>query len=113
MNKFSKERHLGVGPSQPETAKLIDISGNKMTMLYEAYTTSRNRTSPNPQGRRPISPIEVYPKAENTNPNAVWEATQAGVTRSGNKVGVKMVAIRSRFVPDKIEVRLVTRSPST
>jgi nitrous-oxide reductase len=35
----------------------------------------------------------------------VWDAAQAGVTRSGNKVEVKMVAIRSRFIPDRIDVR--------
>ncbi len=105
MNKLSKGRHLSVGPSQPESSQLIDISGSKMTMLYEAYT------EPEPHFAQilkadAIAPIEVYPKAENTNPQAVWEASQAGVTRSGNKVSVKMVAIRSRFVPDKIEVNV-------
>jgi nitrous-oxide reductase len=38
MNKLSKGRHLSVGPSQPESSQLIDITGNKMAMLYEAYT---------------------------------------------------------------------------
>ncbi len=38
MNKLSKGRHVSVGPSQPESSQLIDISGNKMSMLYEAYT---------------------------------------------------------------------------
>ena len=86
MNKLSKGRHVSVGPSQPESSQLIDISGNKMTMLYEAYT------EPEPHFAQilkadAIAPIEVYPKAENTNPNAVWDAAQAGVTRNGNKVG--------------------------
>ena len=98
MNKLSKGRHVSVGPSQPESSQLIDITGNKMTMLYEAYT------EPEPHFAQilkadAIAPIEVYPKAENTHPNAVWDAAQAGVTRTGNKVEVKMVAIRSRFVP--------------
>ncbi|BCS32346.1 nitrous-oxide reductase [Luteitalea sp. TBR-22] len=104
MNKLSKGRHVSVGPSQPESSQLIDISGKKMQMLYEAYT------EPEPHFAQilkadAIAPIEVYPKAENTNPNAVWDASQAGITRSGNKVEVKMVAIRSRFIPDKIEVK--------
>ena len=64
-------------------------------MLYEAYT------EPEPHFAQilkadAIAPVEVYPKAENTNPNAVWDAAQTGVTRSGNKVEVKMVAIRRR-----------------
>jgi nitrous-oxide reductase len=104
MNKLSKGRHISVGPSQPESSQLIDITGNKMEMLYEAYT------EPEPHFAQilkadAIKPIEVYPKAENTNPNAVWDASQASVTRNGNKVTVKMVAIRSRFLPDRIDVK--------
>ena len=38
MNKLSKGRHLNVGPSQPESSQLIDITGEKMKMLYEAFT---------------------------------------------------------------------------
>ncbi len=73
MNKLSKGRHISVGPSQPESSQLIDITGNKMEMLYEAYT------EPEPHFAQilkadAIKPIEVYPKAENTNPNAVWDA---------------------------------------
>lgn len=104
MNKLSKGRHISVGPSQPESSQLIDIAGNKMAMLYEAFT------EPEPHFAQilkadAISPIEVYPKAENTNPNAVWDAAQTGITRTGSKVDVKMIAIRSRFVPDRLEVR--------
>ncbi len=102
MNKLSKGRHLSVGPSQPESSQLIDISGAKMSMLYEAYT------EPEPHFAQilkadAVAPIEVYPKAENTNPNAVWDAAQAGITRNGKQVTVKMVAIRSRFIPDRID----------
>lgn len=103
MNKLSKGRHLSVGPSQPESSQLIDITGDKMTMLYEAFT------EPEPHFAQilkadAITPIEVYPKAENTSPYAVWVPKDAGITRNGNKVEVRMLAIRSRFVPDQIEV---------
>jgi nitrous-oxide reductase len=84
---------------------LIDISGNKMAMLYEAYT------EPEPHFAQilkadAIAPIEVYPKAENSHPKAVWDAKETSVTRAGNKVEVKMVAIRSRFLPDRIDVKV-------
>jgi len=103
MNKLSKGRHVPVGPSQPETSQLIDITGSTMTMLYEAFT------EPEPHFAQilkadAIAPIEVYPRAENTDPNAVWTAAEAGVSRSGNQVTVKMLAIRSRLVPDIVEV---------
>ena len=103
MNKLSKGRHLSVGPSQPESSQLIDITGAKMTMLYETFT------EPEPHFAQilrasTIKPIEVYPRSENTHPQAVWAPEQTGITRSGNKVTVKMMAIRSRFVPDIVEV---------
>ena len=77
MNKLSKGRHLSVGPSQPESSQLIDITGQKMAMLYEAYT------EPEPHFAQilkadAIAPIEVYPKAENQHPNAVWDADAGG-----------------------------------
>lgn len=103
MNKLSKGRHLSVGPAQPEDSQLIDITGKKMEMLYETFT------EPEPHFAQilkadAIKPIEVYPKAENTNPNAVWEAKDTSVTRKGNVVEVKMLAIRSHFTPDRIDV---------
>ena len=104
MNKLSKGRHLSVGPSQPESSELLDISGQKMAMLYESYTEPEPHFAQILKADR-ITPIEVYPKGENHDPNAVWSADQTGVTRKGNKVEIKMMAIRSRFVPDTIEVR--------
>ena len=101
-NKLSKGRHLSTGPSQPESSQLIDITGEKMAMLYETFT------DPEPHFMQilkadAIQPIEVYPRDENKNPNAIWDAASAGVTRNGTTVEAKVMAIRSRFVPDKIE----------
>lgn len=103
MNKLSKGRHLSVGPSQPEDSELIDISGKKMEVLYETFT------EPEPHFAQilkadAISPIEVYPRAENTDPNAVWDAKDTSITRKGNVVEVKMLAIRSHFTPDRIDI---------
>jgi nitrous-oxide reductase len=105
MNKLSKGRHINVGPSQPESSQLIDISGEKMVMVAEAFT------EPEPHFAQilkvdTIKPIEVYPKSENTNPNAVWDLKDGKVSREGNEVTTKMVAVRSRFVPDKIEAKV-------
>jgi nitrous-oxide reductase len=103
MNKLSKGRHLNVGPSQPESSELIDIRGAGMTALYEAYT------EPEPHFAQLVRadllmPIEVYPKAENRDPNAIWRAEDASITRRGNVVEVKMYSIRSYFAPGAIEV---------
>jgi nitrous-oxide reductase len=103
MNKLSKGQHLNIGPSQPESSELIDITGTGMTMLYQAYT------EPEPHFAQLVRadvlhPVEVYPKAENRNPNAVWKAEDASVTRRGTVVEVKMYSIRSYFSPGAIEV---------
>lgn len=105
MNKLSKGRHISVGPSQPESSQLIDISGDKMKMVAEAYT------EPEPHfaqiiAVKDLNPIEVYPKDENKDPNAVWDASETGVTREGDKVTAKVLAIRSRFVPDRIDAKV-------
>jgi nitrous-oxide reductase len=51
-----------------------------------------------------LHPIEVYPKADNHDPNAIWAASDAKVTRRGNVVEVKLYAIRSYFSPSAIDV---------
>ncbi|HEX5177048.1 MAG TPA: cupredoxin domain-containing protein, partial [Chthoniobacteraceae bacterium] len=53
-----------------------------------------------------IKPIEVYPKDENKNPNAIWDMAQAGVTRSGTETTAKVIAVRSRLVPDRIDAQV-------
>ena len=105
MNKLSAGRHVNVGPSQPESSQLIDISGAKMKMVAEAYT------EPEPHFAQilkvsEIQPTEVYPKEENKDPNAVWDKSQTGVTRTGNRTEAKVLAIRSRFYPDRIDAQV-------
>lgn len=101
-NKLSKGRHLSVGPSQPESSQLIDITGEKMEMLYEAYTDAEPHFMQILKADA-IKPIEVYPKNESDNAAAVWEAKDAGVTRTGKTVEAKVIAIRSHFTPDRID----------
>ena len=104
LNKLSHGRHLSVGPSQPESSQLVDISEEKMKLLYDAFT------EPEPHYAQMIKadklhPIEVYLKEENHHPLAIWDVKDAGVTRNGNKVLVKMVAVRSTLTPTDFEVK--------
>ncbi len=104
LNKLSHGRHLNVGPSQPESSQLIDISGEKMKLLYDAFTEPEpHYAQACPAGL--LKPIEVYPLDENTDPMAIKSVEQAGVTRSGNKVDVKMAVVRSTMWPTAVEVR--------
>ncbi|HEX5386782.1 MAG TPA: Sec-dependent nitrous-oxide reductase [Gemmatimonadales bacterium] len=106
MNKMSRGRHLNVGPSIPESSQLIDITGEKMTMIYEAYT------DPEPHfaqlvRREVLKPIEFYPKEESRDPNAVWQPKDAKVTRNAatHTVEGKVYAIRSFYEPSRIQVQ--------
>ncbi len=103
LNKLSHGRHLSVGPSQPESSQLINISGEKMKMLYEAFTEPEPHYAQMIKADK-LKPFEVYQKEENKNPNAIWDVKDANATRNGANVTVKMVAVRSSFEPNKIEV---------
>ena len=103
LNKLSHGRHLSVGPSQPESSQLVDISDEKMKILTDTFT------EPEPHYAQIIKadklhPIEVYPKEENKHPLAIWDIKDAGVTRQGGKVIAKVIAVRSSFTPAEITV---------
>lgn len=103
LNKLSHGRHFNVGPSQPESSQLINISGEKMKLLYDAFTEPEPHYAQLIKADK-LKPIEVYTKEENKNPNAIWDMKDVSFTRSGTDVAVKLVAVRSSFEPNKIEV---------
>ncbi len=103
LNKLSHGRHLSVGPSQPESSQLIGIDGEKMTLLYDAFTEPEPHYAQMVKADK-LKPIEVYPKEENTNPKAIWDIKDAKIVRNGKNVEVYLVAVRSSFDPWKIEV---------
>jgi nitrous-oxide reductase len=103
LNKLSHGRHLSVGPSQPESSQLVDITEEKMKLLYDAFTEPEPHYAQIVKADK-LHPIEVYAKEENKHPLAIWDVKDAGVTRQGNKVTVKAVEVRSTITPTVIEV---------
>ena len=103
LNKLSHGRHLSVGPSQPESSQLIDITGEKMKLLYDAFTEPEPHYAQIIKADK-VHPIEIYPKEENHHPLAVWDVKDAGPTRQGDKVLVKTVVVRSTITPTSVEV---------
>ncbi len=104
LNKLSHGRHLSVGPSQPESSQLLDITEERMKLLYDAFTEPEPHYAQIIKADK-LKPIEVYPREENHHPHAVWDIADTGVTRTGNKVLVKMIAVRSTLTPTDFEVR--------
>ncbi|HEV8537340.1 MAG TPA: Sec-dependent nitrous-oxide reductase [Bacteroidota bacterium] len=103
LNKLSHGRHLSVGPSQPESSQLIDISGEKMSLLYDAFTEPEPHYAQMIKADK-LKPIEVYPKEENKSAEAIWDVKDAKVARNGKNVEVHMMAQRSNFEPNTVEV---------
>lgn len=110
LNKIAKDSYLSVGPSHPESLQLIDISGDKMEMVYSAPVDPEPHYAQMIKADK-IKPIKTYPK-EVKRPNSVWKAEDAHIERKGNEVHVYGIAVRSRFVfdgksniPDQVKVK--------
>jgi len=93
-NKFSKDRFLPVGPLHPETAQLIDISGDKMKLVADHAVYSEPHDSiiiP----RSLVRTRQVYDI--NDFPNAVKDAKDCRVERKGKKVTVYLTSQAPTF----------------
>jgi nitrous-oxide reductase len=103
LNKLSHGRHLSVGPSQPESSELVDITDEKMKLVYNAFTEPEPHYAQIIKADK-LKPIEGYPKEENKHPLAIWDVKDAGVSRQGGKVIAKVITVRSTITPTAIEV---------
>ncbi|QOJ01841.1 MAG: Sec-dependent nitrous-oxide reductase [Phycisphaeraceae bacterium] len=111
MSKWSVDRFITTGPLLPQNFQLLDIGapGTAMPVIYDM---------PFPVGEPhycqmikadKLKSWEVYPQigwnphTQALDPRAPKKGEE-GVTREGNKVLVKMTAIRSHFFPEHVEV---------
>jgi nitrous-oxide reductase len=104
MNKITKDRYLPTGPELTQSAQLFDITGEKMKLILDFPTTGE------PHYANAIEADKIkkqqkkfYSLAENRHPQVTKATREAGVSRSGKTVHVRMAAIRSHFAPDNIE----------
>ncbi|HMM76650.1 MAG TPA: TAT-dependent nitrous-oxide reductase [Gammaproteobacteria bacterium] len=100
--KFSKDRYLPVGPLHCENEQLIDISGEKMVLIAD------HPVRPEPHDfvifkRELLQPKQIYTLEDF--PLAVKDAADAGVTRDGNKVTVRIVSQAPAFTPREFSVK--------
>jgi nitrous-oxide reductase len=104
MNKITKDRYLPTGPELFQSAQLIDISGDKMKMLLDFPTIGEpHYAQALPAGLIKDKQVKFFKLAESTHPQVVRAEKEAGISRTGKVVHVKMAAIRSHFAPDNIE----------
>jgi len=104
MNKITKDRYLPTGPEMAQSAQLFDISGDKMKLLLDFPTIGEpHYAQALPASLIKDKQVKFHKLAENTNPWVTKSEADGGITRTGKKIDIKMIAIRSHFAPDNIE----------
>ena len=110
MNKWAIDRFAGVGPLLPQNFQLIDISGDKMKLIYDlpiplgephyAQIVSADKIHPEdtytPTGIDPVTGEQpAFPS----------EGGKERIERQADGVHVYMTAVRSHLTPDTIRVK--------
>jgi nitrous-oxide reductase len=110
LNKWSIDRFNNVGPLLPQNFQLIDISGERMQLLYDMPIGIGEPHYAQIIKADKLKPFEVYPEV-GWDPGAmaagrdVAVAGRERIERRGNEVHVYMTAVRSHFKPERIRVR--------
>lgn len=102
-NKITKDRYLPTGPELTQSAQLYDISGEKMKLLLDFPTIGEPHYAQAVPAEL-ISPnsVKFYKIEDNKHPYVTKKEADAGVTRKGNEVHIRMTLIRSHITPDNI-----------
>jgi nitrous-oxide reductase len=104
MNKITKDRYLPTGPELTQSAQLYDISGDKMKLILDFPTTGEPHYANAIEAEKiKKNQKKFFTLAENKHPQVARNEKEAGVSRNGKTVHVRMTAIRSHFSPDNIE----------
>ncbi|MBL8874637.1 MAG: Sec-dependent nitrous-oxide reductase [Phycisphaerae bacterium] len=111
MSKWSVDRFLPTGPLLPQNFQLLDITqtGTTMPVIYDLPIGVGEPHYCQMIKADKLNTWKVYPEVgwnphtQQLDPNAPQKG-QEGVTREGNKVLVKMTAVRSHFLPEHVEV---------
>jgi nitrous-oxide reductase len=110
MNKWSVDRFAPVGPLLPQNFQLIDISGDKMQLLYDLPIGLGEPHHAQMIKADKLHPLDVYkpigfnPYADAVDKDAVV-AGKERIERKADGVHVWMTAVRSHFTPDIIRVK--------
>ena len=110
LNKWAVDRFLTVGPLVPQNLQLVDISetGENMGLLYDMPLGIGEPHYAQIIKADKLHAWEIYPEIgwDPAHQRKHPKATETGkVTEKGNTVEIDMIAIRSHYDPEIIEVR--------
>jgi nitrous-oxide reductase len=108
LNKLAIDRFNPVGPLHPQNHQLIDISGDKMELLYDMPLPLGEPHYATAIAADKLKPLVRYKYGTDSrtgekHPDSVRPGSEK-IVREGNKVKVYMTAIRSHFTPEIVEV---------
>ncbi|MBS3936655.1 MAG: Sec-dependent nitrous-oxide reductase [Sulfuritalea sp.] len=108
LNKLAIDRFVPVGPLHPQNHQLIDISNDKMQLLYDmplplgephyAVAIAANKLKPGVRYK-----VGTDSRTDRPHPGAV-RAGEQRIEKKGNQVTVYGTLIRSHITPETIEV---------
>ncbi|MES2877419.1 MAG: Sec-dependent nitrous-oxide reductase [Pseudomonadota bacterium] len=110
LNKLAIDRFVPVGPLHPQNHQLIDISGDKMQLLYDMpvplgephYVVAIDAKKLKPAVRYKVG---TDSRTDQPHPGAT-KAGEERIVKKGNKVEVFGTLIRSHITPETIEVEV-------
>jgi nitrous-oxide reductase len=110
LNKWSVDRFLNLGPLLPQNLQLIDITrtGDRIQRLYDMPIGSAEPHYAQIIKADKLKCWEVYPEVgwdpqqQKKHPGAV---TKGSIQRKGREIEVNMVAQRSHYEPEHVEVK--------
>lgn len=108
LNKLAIDRFNPVGPLHPQNHQLIDISGDKMELLYDMPIPLGEPHYATAIAADKLKPLVRYrygtdSRTGGKHPGATRPGSER-IERDGTTVNVYMTAIRSHFTPEIVEV---------